>query len=105
MLFTATLIRMRPKVTKYIGLDEILRDKETGKLGGESMEILATVQSLRIARRLQDEIASKSEMTASGHGEFSVIYSKSHDNIVEELIIEKRAFRQWLLVKIVKSKD
>ena len=90
-------------MSNYIGLDNILRDKESGKLGGEFMEILATVQSLKQARRLQDEIAIKDGMIVVGSGKHSGIYRKIRDGVSEELTIEKKATHQWQLIKTMRQ--
>jgi len=88
---------------KHLGLDNILRDKETGKLGGVHVEIVATLQSLRGARKVQDEMASRNEMTIVGYDKNSAIYQRDKDGLIEELTIDKKGFRQWRIIKTLKQ--
>ena len=59
------------------------------------MEIMGVVQSKRQARRLLDEIAVSGGWRAAGYIETGVLYRKGD----EELMIIKKAERQWEIVK------
>ena len=61
--------------------------------GGAITEILATVQSLKQARRALDELAVG--WKAGDYGSWSVIYEKGK----QRLYIKKKAERQWQIVK------
>lgn len=61
--------------------------------GGAITEILATVQSLKQARRALDELAVG--WKAGDYGSWSVIYEKGK----HRLYVEKKAERQWQIIK------
>ena len=67
------------------------------------MEIIVILQSLRGARKVQDEIASRNEMTVVGYDKHSAIYQKDKDGLIEELTVDRRGTRQWQVVKTVKQ--
>ena len=86
-----------------IGLDNLIKCRLCGQIGGESMEVLATVQSKVQARRIQDEIVKNGGWKVSGGNQFSVIYARKKGDSTEELSIERRGVRQWEVHKTVKS--
>jgi hypothetical protein len=66
-------------------------------------EVIATLQSKVQARRVQDEIALQGVWKLTGGDENSVVYSRKRGDILEELIIQKKAERQWEVCKIEKE--
>ena len=63
------------------------------------MEVIATLQSKVQARRVQDEIAQQGGWKITGGDENSIIYSRKRGDVLEELIIQKKAERQWEVCK------
>jgi len=75
-----------------------------GEIGGEIVELVGTTQSLRQARRIQDEIASQGDWQASDTNEYSIVYCREKDgNITEELRIERKGTRSWQVIKVAKQ--
>ena len=58
-------------------------------------EVIATLTSMKMARRVLDELAGQGGLRVSGYGEWSPIY-RDGDN---ELTISKKSEHQWLVVK------
>jgi len=63
------------------------------------MQELGKTNSLVQARRLLDEIATSGRWVAIRSGEHSVIYGKGD----EELTVERKDSRVWLIVKYKKG--
>lgn len=67
------------------------------------MEILGTTQSLKQARRIQDEIAIQGEWRPTEVGEHSIVYAQFKDGTKETLTIEKRGTHSWAIIKTVEE--
>ena len=63
--------------------------------------VITTVQSLRAARRVLDEIASSGGWRASGNGEHSVIYRKGE----EELLVLREDTKVWKVIRQKEGED
>ena len=66
--------------------------------------MLATVQSLKRARRLLDELAVEGQWKPGEYGECSIVYTRVMDSgQVEELTIYKKGERHWEVVRQTKE--
>ena len=62
-----------------------------------------TVQSLKQARRLLDELATQGGWKADRYGEYSIVFTRTKGGFCEEMTVVKKADKQWSVVKIEKG--
>ena len=86
-----------------IGLDGILRCKNCGKIGGVYVEVIAQVQSLKVARKLLDTMSLG--WGVDGVGEHSAIYTQTKGEVEIERYVEKKGDRQWQIIEVTKQKE
>ena len=87
-----------------VGLDSIIRNRDTGEMVEEAIEVIATTQSLKQAISIVREIVEGSEWIINTWGDFLPVFTKTvGDNIFNEIYIEKKSRRQWKIIKRVGS--
>ena len=92
-----------------IRIDNIMQCRLCGKIGGEVMEVITTVQSLKQARRIQDEIVQFGGWEVVNRNKYSVVYSRvysrNNNDITEELKVERKGIRRWDVVNVIRQEE
>ena len=95
---------MEHKHEALIGLDGIIKCRTCGQILPYAEEVLGNVPSIKVARRILDEIAIKGGHSVSAFADGFVVYTKDQDGIREEVSCRRISSREYQIYKRLVSK-